>query len=161
MSACSPSAGSPPQPVDAVVASNSYLDKGNQCLGQGKYECAIENYSTAVRVNPRSGDALTNLAWVFATAPDVKYRNGARAVALADSAVHIATRDGTRLDNLGYEVALAAGYAETGAYAEAVRIMKDVINVARQAGHEQQYLDLYQKELDSFLAQRPWRYYPQ
>ena len=159
--ACSRSAGSPPAPVDPAVASDAFLGNGNRCLEQARYACALENYSQAVKLNPQSGHALTNLAWVLATAPDKQYRNGARAITLADSAVHIATRNGNLPDNLGYSVALAAAYAEVGSFAEAVNIMNGVLAIARQGHHDQQYIDMYQKYLDSFLAGKPWRYSPE
>lgn len=158
--ACSPSSARPPAPVDPEVASNAFLGKGNQCLEQARYACALENYSEAAKLNPQSGHALTNLAWVLATAPDKQYRDGARAITLADSAVHIATRNGNLPDNLGYLVALAAAHAEVGSFAEAVTIMNGVLAIARQGNHEEQYLDSYQEYLDSFLARRPWRYSP-
>lgn len=158
--ACGPSPPLRPPSIDIVAESDRYLGEGNRCLERAAYSCALTNYAEAVRFNPRSGHALTNLAWVLSTAPEAHYRDGARAIELADSAVRIAARNGTLHANLGYPVALAAAFAEVGDFDAAVGRMREVLAIARREGHEQRYIDVYQRYLDSYLACTAWRYSP-
>jgi tetratricopeptide (TPR) repeat protein len=51
---------------------------------------AIAQWETALALNPNDGNAQSNLAWVFATAPDPSLRHGARAVELAERALKLA-----------------------------------------------------------------------
>ena len=44
---------------------------------QGRFEEAISYYETALRLKPDFPEALNNLAWIRATHPDPKYRDGA------------------------------------------------------------------------------------
>jgi hypothetical protein len=63
-----------------------------------------------------------NLAWFLATCPDATVRNGSEAVAMAESAVLMTGRR-----NADFLDTLAAAYAETGQFAEAVRTQKEAI----------------------------------
>ena len=112
---------------------------------QGDASEAIVQYKTALQGTPDWPPALRGLAWTLATHPDSRLRNGAEAVRLA-----------TRLCELtGYQQAdaldvLAAAYAETGRFADAVRTAQDGVALAKTAGqadlagHLMERLKLYQ-----------------
>jgi tetratricopeptide (TPR) repeat protein len=81
----------------------------------GRPEAAIAHYREALVVQPDSTESLNNLAWTLAAHPDARFRNGAEAVALATRAC-----EATRYQNPIPLATLAAAYAETGQFREAV-----------------------------------------
>jgi hypothetical protein len=68
-----------------------------------------------LRLLPDLIEALKNLAWIWATHPDERYRNGAGAVRLAEQAVRL-----TQAKDAGALDALGAAYAESGDFAQAL-----------------------------------------
>jgi Flp pilus assembly protein TadD len=47
---------------------------------QGKIQEALDNYAIALKLKPGTAVVLNNMAWIYATHPEAKYRNGAKAV---------------------------------------------------------------------------------
>jgi protein O-mannosyl-transferase len=81
----------------------------------GRAPEAVGHYRAALSLKPESVPVLNNLAWILATYPTADFRNGGEAVQLAEKACTLT----------GYKVAtlvgtLAAAYAESGRFAEAV-----------------------------------------
>jgi hypothetical protein len=102
-----------------------------------------------LRLDPKHISTLNSLAWVLATCPDSKVRDGKRAVAL-----------GKQLNDLmKWKVAsgldtLAAGHAEMSDFAEAVRIQKMALDdnkLTPQARTE------YQARLKLYEQNKPYR----
>jgi tetratricopeptide (TPR) repeat protein len=86
---------------------------------------AIANYEKAIELRPQFITVLQKLAWILATWPDASIRDGKKAVALAEQANQLAGgRDPEVLRTL------AAAYAETGRYAEAVSMAKQALALA-------------------------------
>ena len=85
------------------------------CKALGRMNEAIAHYREALRAQPDSVEVLNNLAWILATQPDAKYRNGAEAVELANRAGEL-----TRYQNPIPLVTLAAAYGEVGRFPEAI-----------------------------------------
>jgi tetratricopeptide (TPR) repeat protein len=133
----------------------SALSRGNACLSVQDYDCAIEQYELALRSAPSSGHALTNLAWVLATAPAPAYRDGERAVDLAAEAVAVAEREGVLTENLGYLIALAVAHAEAGDFDAAVRTMDRVLELTDKSESSQGYEAKYEQYRASYLAGQP------
>lgn len=94
-----------------------------QCYARkGDYEKAVNNFRVAIRIDPAFDEALRNLAWLRATCPDAKFRNGEEAVELARKACELTEwKDREGLD------ALAAAYAENGAFDQAIEWEKKAI----------------------------------
>ncbi len=74
---------------------------------------------------------LNDTAWVLATNPNASIRNGAEAVELAERAVQLS--DGREPAVLG---TLAAAYAETGRFPEAVQTARKALDLARQQNNQ-------------------------
>ena len=88
---------------------------GNASGKTSKYDKAISDYNEAVRLNPTYARAYNGRAWLWATCPDAKYRDGARAVESATTACRLSDwKTANDLDTL------AASYAEAGDFARAV-----------------------------------------
>lgn len=77
---------------------------------------AIKEYRAALNIDPDLSLACNNLAWVLSVNPDPDIRNGKEAVALAEHACQL-TKDRQPF----YLGTLAAAYAESGRYDDAIR----------------------------------------
>jgi len=72
---------------------------------------------------------MSNLAWVFATSPDQSLRDGPKAVHLAEQALRIS---GGRIPILFRT--LAAAYAESGRFSDAMQAAQQGIELANSQG---------------------------
>jgi Zn-dependent protease len=98
--------------VIATALTNRGLTEGRR----GEWQRAIEDYSEAIRLQPKLATAHNNLAWLLATCPDDSLRNGQQAV---EHATFACNATGWSTPNcLG---TLAAAYAEVGDFDQAVR----------------------------------------
>ena len=80
------------------------------------YDAALKDYAATVRLAPDHPGAHSGRAWLRATCPDARYRDGAAAVRDARRACELTGWNcGECLDNL------AAAFAENGQFDEAVR----------------------------------------
>jgi len=117
------------------------LQQAAQCQAEGKVAEAISHYRTALKIDASNVQSLTGLAWLLATTPQPSLRNGAEAVQLASQAVQLSNG---RMP-MAYGV-LAAAYAETGQFAEAInqcRIAATFAHLTGQTAVAQQNADLF------------------
>ncbi|MBI4026691.1 MAG: tetratricopeptide repeat protein [Verrucomicrobia bacterium] len=99
---------------------------------QGQTAEAIRFYRESLRRWPDRPETLNNLAWVLATDKDAKLRNGTVAVRLAERACRLTDyKDAASLDTL------AAAYAETGRFDEAVKTAQKALLTATVPGDHQ------------------------
>lgn len=138
--------------LDAVIRltpedPTAWCLRGNLREESRDYPGAVADYQQAVNLDNEDPQGLNCLAWVLATAPDAKLRDGARAVKLAQRAVEF---DGGRnWDSLD---TLAAAQAETGNFAAAVRNQTSALAFAPQ----EEQVEL-KSRLQLYQAQRPFR----
>jgi tetratricopeptide (TPR) repeat protein len=136
-----------PTPVDRAKA-------GEVLAALGRRAEAIDEYRQALALIPDLVPALNNLAWILATDPDARNRNGAEAVQLAKRACVLTDNQTPVLIGT-----LAVAYAEVGRFKEAVATAQRARDLARAAGQtmvaerNQQLLELYQ-------SGRPYRQPP-
>jgi tetratricopeptide (TPR) repeat protein len=131
---------------------SAYNLRGALHLEQEQWEKAIADFRLAVQRNPQSGDAWNNLAWILATCPDDKVRDGDAAVELATRACEISQwKDFTRLSTL------AAAYAEVGEFAKAVEWQEKCLELmpAPQRPALTPALELYQQEKPYRMERKP------
>src|SRR5438105_13267555 len=83
-------------------------------------------------LNRNDGNAQSNLAWVFATAPDASLRNGTRAVELAERALKLAGG----INPILYRT-LAAAYAESSRFDDAIATAERGRKFAERAGNRE------------------------
>jgi tetratricopeptide (TPR) repeat protein len=98
---------------------------GTLLLQRGRTSEALDQWQQTLVTDPKNGNAKNNLAWVFATDPEVSVRNGARAVELGEEASQLA---GSR--NAIVLRTLAAAYAESGRFADAITTAERGIELA-------------------------------
>jgi Tfp pilus assembly protein PilF len=93
--------------------------------GEGKFDEAIAHYQLALKSKPDLTEALNNLAWLMATHPDPRFRNGPEAVRLAERACRL-----THDEKTIFIGTLAAAYAEAGRFEEAIAAAQKARNHA-------------------------------
>ncbi len=120
--------------LERAVALDPSYTVAHRNLGEaygslGDHANALKHYTIASERLPDDVFLLNRVAWLLATSPDDGVRNGARATAAALRAVELtARRDPKSLD------ALAAAYAETGRYTDAVSASRDAVVAAVESG---------------------------
>jgi len=132
-----------------VHDAGAYNNRGLAWSKKGAYERAIADYTKAFNTNPHCAEAYNNLAWTFAVCPDSAYRNGAKAVDLAQKAVGLAPEP-YALDTL------AAAYAEAGEFGDATAIQIRVIALESKQGKTEDLAE-YRERLEAYRANKPWR----
>jgi Flp pilus assembly protein TadD len=81
-----------------------------------QYGRALDDYTRAIRLDPKDPRSHDGRGWLYATCPDPRYRDGKRAVASATRACEL-----TGWKNAGMIDSLAAAYAEAGDFGAAAR----------------------------------------
>jgi tetratricopeptide (TPR) repeat protein len=105
-------------------------DLASVFLAKGQHAEAVAYYQKALDLDPRSLTALNNLAWLFATSPDPSIRHGPKAVTLAEQAVQISGGA-----DPFYLHKLAAAYAATGRFSQAVETAQRALQLATEQGN--------------------------
>jgi protein O-mannosyl-transferase len=121
------------------------------CLKQRQPAEAIDHYRKALRLRPDYVDALNNMAWLMATSPDVRVRDGLEAVRMAEKACELTARKEARF--LG---TLDAAYAEAGRFTEALTTAKRARELALAAG-QQDLAEAALRRLEGYETGRAWR----
>jgi tetratricopeptide (TPR) repeat protein len=120
---------------------------GNLLSKQGKYLEAIVEYRAVLQIDPDYLFALNDLAWLLATAPDSRLRDGPAAVQLAEKACQLSKYQVTT-----FVGTLAAAYAESGRFDDAVKSAQNAVALAMAANNERladrnrELLELYQQK---------------
>src|SRR5213080_4076981 len=103
---------------------------GTVLIQQGQAREAVEEWQKVLAIQPDNGNAMSNLAWVFATSPHDSLRDRAKAVQLAEQAMRIS---GGRIPIIFRT--LAAAYAENGRFSEAIQTAQRGIELANSRGN--------------------------
>lgn len=95
---------------------NAYYNRALARAHILNHDGAITDFNEVIRLDPRHANAHNNTAWMLATTPVTAVRNGTRALELARKAAEL-----TNWKEALILQTLAAAYAETGNFSEAVR----------------------------------------
>lgn len=126
----------------------AYLFRGHARCGLKDYSAACKDYEKAVAI--KDGDearALAALAMLLAACPDAALRNGNRALSLAKKAVACAD------DEEEYQDSLAAAYAESGRFEDAVAAQQRAIKFASSPKE----LKILREQLKCYQQGKPCR----
>jgi tetratricopeptide (TPR) repeat protein len=117
----------------------------------GKTREAMSHYAEALLRQPDFPEALDGLSWILATNPQADCRNGTEAVRMAERACQMTGRkDPAKL------LTLAAAYAETGRFPEAVSTAQTALDICIRDQNKAQEA-VCRRMLESFQSARPWR----
>ena len=116
----------------------------------GQYPAAIAHYQLALSRQPEAPDVMNNLAWLLATCPDAKVRDGRRAVALAGRACTL-----TQFKTTRFMGTLAAAQAEAGRFDDAIATAQKACDLAAAHG-ETELLQRNQELLAWYKKHQPW-----
>lgn len=126
-----------------------YHNRGLAWNDKMDYGKAIGDYSEAIRLDPRDADGYIARAWIWATAPDEKVRDGKQAVESATRACELNEwKSPEWLDTL------AAAYAEAGDFDAAVTWQEKAIGLI-DAKDEAEIAD-YRSRLNLYRDKKPY-----
>ena len=107
---------------------------------QKLYGDAIKNYQQALRLEPGFAEAHNNLAWLYATCEDPKYRDPKAALDHAQSAVKLTEwKEGESIDTL------AEAHFANGDFLQAVEIEKKALALEPNSKELQEHMARYRK----------------
>jgi tetratricopeptide (TPR) repeat protein len=131
---------------------SAYINRGNAWRDKGQYDRALSDYEAAIRLDPTSPEGYNASAWLRATCPDARYRDGKRAYEEASRAFQLAASRSPYVQGT-----LAAAYAESGDYNAAVRWQEGALSLyANQADREKA-----RARLELYRARQPFREGPE
>ena len=129
-------------------AQTEYLrHRGAVYSHMGEWNQALADLETALRLTPNDTDAHLTRAWMLATCPEAKLRDGSKAVTSATRACEL-----TQWKNPRPLAALAAGYAESGDFRSAVRWQQKAIELTLEEDSAKHY---YQSCLERYRSGKP------
>jgi tetratricopeptide (TPR) repeat protein len=131
------------QPQLAIL----YSSRAESYQRQKSYDKAIADYHEAIAIEPQNPLFLNNLAWLLATCPVAKYRDGKKAIELATRACEL-----TEWKHPGNIDTLAAAYAEAGDFTTATKWQSKAVNLVTD---EKEKAD-YRPRLDLYQAKKPF-----
>ena len=130
-----------------------YRHRGDAYLNVGKHAEAIKDYEEAYKLKSDDSGLLNNFAWVLATSPDDKLRNGKRSIEMGLKACQL-----TGFEQAHILSTLAAGYAETGDFENALKYSAQAVE--RGAADPEltaETREQLQKEVDNYKHKKPTR----
>lgn len=126
------------------------LREGKQFSSRGQLNEALVRFNTALWLEPDSPVAMDELAWILATHPLPQFRNGARALRLAQRALELSGGKEARS-----WVVLDAACAESGRFPDAIAAAQKARELALAAG-DQQAAQACEARLSLYQTQRPF-----
>ena len=118
---------------------------------QGETQKALDSYWMSLGFRPGVREILNNIAWIYATHPDEHFRNGAKAVDLLRPLAAKADSDSFLLDTL------AAAYAETGRFDDALQTAETAIEKARGEKQSPESIADMQQRAALYKKHQPFR----
>jgi tetratricopeptide (TPR) repeat protein len=132
-------------PKDAA----GYVTRGFTYQKMGNYKAAASDYAKGIALSPDDDGANGALAWLRATCPDSSARNGREAIRAGTRACEL-----TRWKNASHIDTLAAAYAETGNFDQAVKLQQQALQVRFIGPNLKQQV---QERLVSYQKHKPYR----
>jgi tetratricopeptide (TPR) repeat protein len=117
-------------------------------IAQKEYDRALAGYSELIRLDPKSPAAYNGRAWLRATCPDARYRDGDKAVVDAVRACELG--EYTRAGDVD---TLAAAHAESGDFDSAVKWQDKAL---RLLPDEDTWKKAYGARLELYRSRKPY-----
>jgi tetratricopeptide (TPR) repeat protein len=135
------------EPTDALPL----VDRADTYGLMKQYDKQLADYKTAIQIAPSDPLAYNNLAWILATCPEEKFRDGKQAIENAQKAVDLTdNKQGEYIDSL------AAAYAEAGDFDKAAENQQKAIDMEK----DDKTRKGMQSRLELFRNHKPYRETP-
>jgi tetratricopeptide (TPR) repeat protein len=128
----------------------AWMNRGGARLVKKDYKRALSDFGEANRLNPGSPLGYARRAWILATCPVARYRDGKTAVTLASKACELVDQD-----DASFLDVLAAAHAESGNFARSVFEETKAVGKATFTAPDQ--ADAYRARLKLYQARKPYR----
>lgn len=123
--------------------------RGSLYAKLGRYRLAIQDLRKAVRLSPETALYANDLAWLLATCPDKRIRNGKEAVSFARQAL-ASQRSAFHLDTL------AAALAAQGDFEQAIMTQRQAIDLwQKERGSEDTHAE-FKARLQLYVARKAY-----
>lgn len=130
---------------------DAFYNLATALLQNGRRAEAIANFEKTLQLKPDDAEVLNNLAWIMATSADAELRNGQRALQLAKRADQL-----TGGNSMQVATTLAAAYAESGQFAEALQAAQRALALATAPEHAA-LAEALRKHIQLYSAGSPYR----
>lgn len=141
--------------LDPQNSSLAHFNRGLLEQKWGDYENALKDYTEALRLDPKSAGALACRARIRATCPDASLRDGKLALAEATKAC-VMSHWGTE----AWIDTLAAAYAETDDFAEAVKWQQKAVDMLGKSKSGMYKPEESKARLELYQSGQPYRETP-
>ncbi len=125
-----------------------FFETATALYGLGQVERAVTMLQTHVQRHPKDLRGLKLLSWIYATTKEPAFRNGTKALQLAQSAIAVSSPS----DHVTADV-FAAALAETGAFDKALTVLDKSIKSAGDSAR----LEAMKRHRAAYAVKQPWR----
>jgi len=130
-------------------AADAYFNRAGAYKARKEYDKAVSDYREVIRLDPDDADAYSNLAWLLATCPDEKVRDGKKAVDYATKACELTSWKGAY-----FLATLAGAHAEAGNFDEAQKWQRRALESSQ---YQREDGDQARLRLKLFEDHKPYR----
>jgi tetratricopeptide (TPR) repeat protein len=127
----------------------SYTNRGRTWLDRKEYDKASKDFNRAIRLDPDNPSTYETIAWLFATDPEARVRDGKRAIHLATTACEL-----TNWNSSGALDTLAAAYAEDGQFDVAILFQMKSLEDSTVPSPAR---DDFRRRLERYKQKKPYR----
>tara|TARA_R100001132_G_C3269323_1_gene91597 strand:+ start:522 stop:1952 length:1431 start_codon:yes stop_codon:yes gene_type:complete len=134
-------------PIDETLL----LTRGYFHESHGKFDRALEDYQKVIRQRPAWPQGHNGVSWIRSTCSDPEYRDGKEALKYGEKACEL-----TRWRDPEYLDTLAAAYAETGNFEQAIKYQKIVLQRVEKESKKKEF----ETRLKLYLEEKPYHREP-